>query len=129
MGLGLGGSIRQEIRRPDEKPDVWETSVRGRCFVHLGSAVDWRALTGISPPTKPPSAKDYTRAGLPWFDYYDAAAEPRSGSALLASLKSILTLGAEKGDQSLPEDEGIEPPEPVVLRRGRGVRPGIAPHW
>ena len=36
----------------------------------LANAARWLAITGEIPPQKAPSAKDYSRAGLHWFDYY-----------------------------------------------------------
>lgn len=119
MGLGAGGRIRQEVHRPVEKPEVWDPSLRSRCFIHLADASGWRALTHHAPPTKAPTAKDYARSGLPWFDYYDADATPREGSTILAALKSVFTTGEQRGEQPLPENEGFEPPEPVVLRPRR----------
>lgn len=119
MGLGLGGGIRQEIHKPVEKPQVWDTKLRSRCFVHLADASNWTALTGTVPPTKAPTAADYARAQLPWFDYYDQSKTARQGSSILAGLQSVLALGQTRGDQPLPENESFEPPEPVVLRRAR----------
>lgn len=121
MGMGAGGRIRQEVRKPIEPPDVWDQSLRSRCFVHLADASQWHGLTGTAPPTKAPTAKDYARCGLPWFDYDDAAA-PREGSTILAAIKSVFAKGEERGEQPLPENEGFEPPEPIVLRsRRRGI--------
>lgn len=115
MGMGAGGRIHQEVRKPIEQPDVWDQSLQSRCFVHLAEASRWTWLTGDAPPTRAPTAKDYARAGLPWFDY-EATAAPREGSTILAAVKSVFAKGEENGEQPLPENDGFEPPEPVVIR-------------
>jgi hypothetical protein len=114
MGLAPGGAIEQEIAKLREAPDAWEPACRGRCFVHLANSEAWAALSGQPAPTRPPTAADYARAGLPWFQWY-ADRPAREGAAILARLKSVATLGAEKGAQPLPENEGFEPPEPIRL--------------
>jgi len=114
MGLAPGGSIRQEIAQLRERADAWDTAHRARCFVHIANSEAWTALTGELPPTLPPSAADYARAGLPWFEWY-ADRPAKAGSAILAALRSIRAMGAAKREIPLPENEGFEPPEPVRL--------------
>ncbi|WP_137127118.1 hypothetical protein [Roseomonas sp. HF4] len=114
IGLGAGGAIAQAIVRAYEKPDAWEMSARSRCFVHLANSLDWQAMTAEAPPTVPPSAADYTRAGLPWFDWYDDR-PALAGSGILAGLATVAALGAAKREDPLPENEGFEPPEPIRL--------------
>jgi hypothetical protein len=82
----------------------------------------WRAITGQTPPTAPPTAKQYTKAGLPWFDYYDETATPLAGSATLQGLKSVSELGKQKGDVPLPENEPCVPS--AVVKLGKGKRRG-----
>jgi hypothetical protein len=65
-------------------------------------------VTGENPPATPPTAADYSKAGLPWFDYYNADAHVLSGSAALANSKSVLDLGIGKGTTPLPENESAE---------------------
>ena len=62
--------MRQEIYDDPFSFNDWDRSAVQRCFVHLTNAELWHALTGEAPPTRPPTAHDYTEAGLPWFDYY-----------------------------------------------------------
>lgn len=114
MGLAPGGSITQKINEPSEMPRVWDMTARSRCFVHIANSLHWRAMTGEAPPTVAPTAADYTRAGLPWFDWYDDA-KPAQGSSVLSRLKSVFTLGREKGETPLPENESFDPPEPIRL--------------
>jgi hypothetical protein len=75
-------------------------------------------VTGDHPPTRPPGSAEYSRAGLPWFDYYDESATPLGGSEILRGLKSVLKLGQEKGEQPLPENDGSYAAQVIQLRRG-----------
>ena len=88
-----------------------------RCFVHIANSMVWRSITGQAPPTTPPTAAEYTRAGLPWFDYYSERPAAETGS-LLGRLKGIVQLGAEKGEVPLPENEPVDPEHVVHLRAG-----------
>ncbi len=119
MGLAPGGSIRQEIERARERRSNWELSARARCFVHLANSEVWRGITGEAPPTVPPSAADYTRAGLPWFDWYaeQPMADPPSRPSVLRRVRSVCQLSRAKGETVLPENESFPPPRPVRLRR------------
>jgi hypothetical protein len=115
MGLAPGGRIRQQISEAKERAADWDLATRSRCFVHIATSLHWRAITGAEPPTLPPTAGVYFVAGLPWFDLYqDAPALP--GSPILAGLASVSSLGQANGEAPLPENEGFEPPEPVLLR-------------
>lgn len=118
MGLGAGGSMRQEIFEDPFGLDVWDTDNGHRCFVHLVHAMVWREVTGKEPPTTPPTAREYNRAGLPWYDYYGDGAPAVQGSKLLSSIKSIFQLGKDKGDVPLPENESVDPKKVVALREG-----------
>ncbi len=118
MGLAPGGRMRQEIYDDPYRFDEWDTRHASRCFIHLSNALVWRAITGESPPTTPPTASEYTRAGLPWFEYYAADLEGVDGSGVLSKLKSVVTLGKEKGDVPLPENEPVSALNVVQLRSG-----------
>lgn len=122
MGLAPGGRMRQEIFEDPFSFDDWDRQNASRCYVHLANSLVWRAITGSHPPTTPPTAKHYSDAGLPWFEYYDDRGAPLAGSDRLRSLKSVLTLGKKKGDVPLPENESVSPKNIVELRRG--LRPG-----
>ncbi len=117
MGLAPGGRMRQEIYEDPFALEDWEPGERGRCFVHLTNSMVWRGITGKEPPTVPPTSVEYTRVGLPWFDYYgDGSAV--SGSQTLNGLKSVVQTGKEKGDVPLPENEAVAPESIVHLRKG-----------
>jgi hypothetical protein len=117
MGLAPGGRMIQEIFADPFDFDDWDTENSSRCFVHIANSLVWRAITGQQPPTVPPTSKEYTRAGLPWFKYYDDSAAALDGSAILNKLKSVVHLGRRKGDVPLPENETVVVDEIVRLRR------------
>jgi len=119
MGLAPGGRMKQEIYRDKHHLEDWDQDHSGRCFVHIANSMVWRQITGEQPPTTPPTAKEYTKAGLPWFDFYseNAAVE---GSSILKGLKSVFGMGKAKGDVPLPENESVTPAQVVGLRDGLG---------
>jgi hypothetical protein len=128
MGLAPGGRMRQEIftdRRPLEE---WDTRTSSRCFVHIANSLAWRHITGAEPPTAPRTAEEYTRRGLPWFDYYDERQTAVGGSGVLNALKSVLQMGRDKGEVPLPENTSTDPSHVVHLRNGlreHEVREGV----
>ena len=122
MGLAPGGRMRQEIYDDPFSFDDWDQQHTSRCFVHLTNSLVWRSITGSLPPTVPPTAKEYTRAGLPWFDYYSESAKPVPGSKKLDDLQSLAEMGKEKGEVPLPENESVTPENVIELRKG--LRPG-----
>jgi hypothetical protein len=92
-------------------------SPASRCFVHITNSRVWHAIKGERPPTTPPTAKQYNRAGLPWFDYYDDSAKALKGAEILKELKSVVEMGKQKGDVPLPENESVEAGRVIQLRR------------
>ena len=108
MGLAPGGMMRQEIYEDRHGPDVWHPEVRSRCFVHLPNSAQYRDATGYAPPNRPPRARDYTRAGLPWFDYYDEDRAALEGAPRLRRLESV---GARRVREGKPlDDEDVPTP-------------------
>jgi hypothetical protein len=127
MGLGAGGRMKQEIYQDGTAMEAWDLRASGRCFVHIANSLVWRSITGTEPSTVPPTAEEYTRAGLPWYDYYAEGRTAVEGSAILAGIKSIFAFGKEKGDVPLPENTPVEvghviglheKPHPHVVREG-----------
>jgi len=116
MGLAPGGKMRQVIYEDPYTFRDWDRDHTSRCFVHIANSLVWRAITGKQPPTTPATAKEYTRAGLPWFDYYEDHLDSVEGSAALAKLASVLDKGQEKRDVPLPENESVNPSNVVKLR-------------
>lgn len=128
MGLGAGGRIHQSIEEDPYSLEDWDQRATQRVFVTLWHASRWRTLTGERAPTAPPSAQDYARAGLPWFEHYGRGAEPLPGSDRLAGAKSVGTLHSEKTGATLPGSNDVATPTPVRLgpgaNRPREIRPG-----
>jgi len=79
MGLGMGGSMRQEIYEDDFEPDQWDTRFSSRCFVHLLNSAGYARVTGQLPPHRPFEAADYASAGLPWYHWYSDRASLDGG--------------------------------------------------
>lgn len=108
MALGMGGRMRQEIYEDEFDFSDWDRDTSSRCFLHLVNSNTWRAITGKNPPTLPPTAKDYSRQGLPWFEYYsEKKAVP--GSGILGGLDTVNTLGRKKRKNPLPENDSAAP--------------------
>ena len=116
MALAPGGRMRQEIYDDEYDWQDWDLAHSSRCFVHIANSLVWRAITGEDPPTVPPTAKEYTDAGLPWFDYYDER-PAREGSERFSRLKSVAELAQEKGGAPLPENAPVTPENVIALRR------------
>jgi hypothetical protein len=118
MGLAAGGRMRQKIYDDSYSFEDWDLGHASRCFVHIANSMVWRSITGKAPPTVPPTAKEYTQAGLPWFDLYDSDMQALDGAKPLDGLKSVKQLGEEKGDVPLPENDSVEPLNVKKLRHG-----------
>ncbi|GHE06618.1 hypothetical protein [Streptomyces alanosinicus] len=89
MGLGVGGTMRQEVYQDDRPPTDWSEQPAGRVFVHLVTPPQWRRITGEAPPPSPVDRAAYTSAGLPWYDYYDADAGDLAPSDTLEAVKPV----------------------------------------
>ena len=96
--------MRQKIYDDPYGPEAWDQRHSSRCFVSIANSRQWLAITGERPPTEPPTAARYAAAGLPWFDYYSDL-EPVEATDKLQGLSSVATLGAQKGETPLPENE------------------------
>jgi len=118
MGLAPGGRMRQEIYADPFSIYDWDTAHGSRCFIHLVNSTSWQAITGQRPPSLPPTARDYTQAGYPWFDYYDNELKALDGSKPLAALKSVKEKAEEKQAAPLQENETVSVTNVVNLRVG-----------
>ena len=127
MGLAPGGLMRQEVYEDEHGLDAWEHDVRSRCFVHLLNSVQYRTVTGGAPPHEPPSAAEYTKAGLPWFDYYDADRSALEGASRLARLDSVAVRQVKEGEEALDDGASLEP-KPEQIERLRLVDGKLAGH-
>jgi hypothetical protein len=118
MGLAPGGRMRQEIYKDRRPLEQWDRDRTSRCYVHIANSLVWRAVTGEAPPTAPLTAREYKKAGVPWFDYYAEGESAVEGSGILGKLKSVIQMGKEKQDVPVPENESITPDTVVELRKG-----------
>lgn len=122
MGLAPGGRMRQSIHPDRFAPDDWDLSQTDRVFLTLVPAHDWKRLTGEPAPTHPPSAQDYARAHLPWFDTY-AVDQALPGSDILAGLASVGAMHKTLTGAPLPGSQDVVTGRPVRL----GTRPSSRP--
>ena len=122
MGLAPGGRMRQEIYDDPYGLDAWDQRHASRCFVSIANSTQWMAVTGERPPTLPPSAKEYSEAGLPWFEWYGGDAKAVAGAKKLASLASVAELGKVKGEDPLPENESTRVTGVRTIRRTGDTR-------
>jgi hypothetical protein len=124
MGLAAGGRMLQVIHPDPFDIEDWDIAAADRVFVTLLHAKDWKTITGDNAPNHPPTAKDYSDAGLPWFEYYgkDQAALP--GGAKLAGVKSVGDLFKKMTGATLPDSQDVEIGAPKALGPGsKGPRP------
>jgi hypothetical protein len=122
MGLGVGGSMRQEVYRDDRPLDDWAKEPAGRVFVHLVTPPEWRRITGEAPPPSPVDRSEYTRAGLPWYDYYDQDAEDLAPTD---ALEGVHPVGDWLGDDHEPwQDPAPQQVKPLKDAPGKPVEDG-----
>ena len=120
MGLAPGGLMRQEVYEDSYGFDAWDQSVRSRCFVHILNSVQFSEVTRVEPPQKPPTAREYTDAGLPWFDYYGGDLKALDGAQTLAALDSVAAKKLKKGEGVLAGHGPGQPKLVKELNRDRG---------
>jgi hypothetical protein len=119
LGLAAGGRMGQDIYQDPFDFDDWDREQSSRCFVHIANSQHWHAITGEDPPTVPPSAKDYARAGLPWFDTYRDGTPLGALDKLAKKLRSIAQLAEQEGKQPLEDNESLDVADKVIrLRAG-----------
>jgi len=123
MGLAPGGLMRQEIYKDHYGIDAWDQAHGARCFVHLVNSAQYAAVTGHAPPHEPPTAKQYTDAGLPWFDYY-ADGEALPGSPILRGLTSLAAKMFQNSKGTLPDNEPVTPKVVKTITKTNLVREG-----
>ncbi|MFD4552903.1 hypothetical protein ACFWP5_01025 [Streptomyces sp. NPDC058469] len=122
MGLGVGGSMHQEVYEDDRPLKSWAEEPAGRVFVHLVTPPEWRRITGEAPPPSPVDRAAYTKAGLPWFDYYDQDATDLAPTDTLDAVQPV-------GDWLGDDHEPWQPPatgqvQPLKDARGKPVEDG-----
>ena len=91
---GKNGEYQQKGEADGQ--DFWTRLAQRLLAVCYVGNINLNAMTGERPPSRPPAAADYTRAGLPWFDYYGGDREALEGAVAFAKVKSVARTGAEK---------------------------------
>lgn len=105
MGLGMGGSMYQEIYDDEYGLDAWDLANSQRCFILLANAQQWMSITDEEPPLSPISAEAYSKAGLPWFDYYDGDRKAIEGAKALGNIKSVKAIAEAKRADTWPKEK------------------------
>ncbi len=111
MGLAAGGRMSQEIYEDEFGIDAWDQDHGSRCFVTMANSHQWMAITGERVPTQPPTVREYAKAGLPWFLYYDKDREVLAGAEQLAGLRSVAET-VRRGEAITVHEEGTERGKP-----------------
>ncbi|MCX7645667.1 MAG: hypothetical protein N2Z62_10285 [Rhodobacteraceae bacterium] len=114
VSLGAGGRMHQRTKKDQFAPEDWDVAAAQRVFVTLIHAKDWESITGNPPPTLPPTARDYAKAGLPWFECYGADRPPsQRASGLFGRIRSLGALFRARNGRPQPESEEVKIPTPV----------------
>ncbi len=113
MGLGGGGSIEQQVYADPHPAHTWNPHDYVDITIQIVNSAAFLALTGERPPPSPISADDYTRAGLPWFKYYDDDA--RATRAVASTMRRIKAI--DMGDRAV-QPRGVR----TLRRQRRGAR-------
>ena len=121
MGLAPGGRMKQEIYDDRHGLDAWYQRHAGRCFVSIANSAQWLAVTGGMPPSDPPTAKQYTKADLPWFDYYGGDVQAVAGAQKLKAAKSVVQVGMEC--LTSPISRRFRMPQHLPHRLARNAKP------
>ena len=123
MGLAMGGLMRQRIHEDAYGLESWHQEAGGRCFVHILNSQHFQKVTGSAPPQEPPTAEHYSRAGLPWFELYDADRPALEGAPPFQQVESLTAKRVREG-QPPPQDSAPIHPEQVVGLDGGYQDPG-----
>jgi len=122
MGLAPGGKMRQSIYPDQFSLHDWDLEATDRVFVTLVHAKDWKSITGEAPATFPPSSEDYSKAGLPWFQFYGTDQSALDGSAKLADLESLAEKFKEKTGVDLPDSGDVQTEKPIAIIAKKSYR-------
>jgi hypothetical protein len=114
--------MKQKIYKDDFGAEKWDQEHISRCFVHLLNSAQYEAVTGQQPPCKVPTADDYAKAGLPWFQIYDEGKAAVPASTVLSRLDSVAALGVKKGEDAVPENAPLS--RAPVVHEVKAVREG-----
>jgi hypothetical protein len=130
MGMGAGGSMKQEVFKDKYGFEVWDRNAapasERRVFVHMANSSLYRAITGESPPQPPITAEQAARYGYPWFEHYNDDFDLRvmGSSKKLNGIKTVKELAEAQGKQ-MPGNQSVVVPKCKVVKMNPGeVRNG-----
>lgn len=125
MGMAPGGLMEQSIHEDKYGLEKFDQSTSEKCFVHLLNSQQYQRVTGRLPLHQPPSAADYTKAGLPWYSEGGTDSKALPGGKPLQKLDSVANLDNKMGKISLPENAPLpESPAVTVVKIPNVVRNG-----
>ena len=116
MGMAPGGLMRQEIEKDPYGLKAWDQENGLRLFVHLANSKNYEDITGNEPPQKPVTAKDYTDAGLPWFEHYSESKVP--GAEKLSTLDRLAASSIKRGHRALEDNKSVTPRVVMPIKNG-----------
>lgn len=83
-----------------------------------GESGGFLAVSGHRLPHLAPTAADDTRAGLPWFAYFDDEHKALEGAAKLAGLDSVAARSIKTGAGVIPDNGAIGAPDSITWKQG-----------
>jgi hypothetical protein len=107
MGLAQGGEMVQKIYPDPHGLATWLPEAAGRLFVHIVNSELWRQITGEPAPPSPITARDYTAAGHPWYEIWDAEMADVRPSPTLAGVKTVGQKDASHGFSGQQDDSAV----------------------
>jgi len=99
-------------------PAAWDESRRARFFVHALNTRQYLEITGRAPPTPPPTAADYARAGLPWREEFDSDRRVLAAARTLVLMDTPRVTYARRGITAPASHAGIPARRPLALVHG-----------
>ena len=125
MGLSAGGKMQQKVYPDPHGIETWDQDRSARLFVHIVNSEQWREITGRDAPSSPVTAREYERAGLPWFDLYDEGYGSLAAPNTLKEVKSVKQIDQARSSVPLQDDEPVEPGNQVHLAVPSTIKPGV----
>jgi hypothetical protein len=86
MGVGKGGSIRQEVYKDPYGLETWKKEPTAAVAVYFVNAEDFSAITGLPMPPLPKAAEDYYGR---WYDLKDKHLPAVEGTDKFTGLKNV----------------------------------------
>jgi hypothetical protein len=107
MGLGAGGSIKQQIFEDTHGIDVWDENSSSEISVYIVNSLVFESLTGFKPPESPISQATYAKLGFPWFSNYDETKRVISAPKVFRNILGVLQIDRTRGNKVENQKEKI----------------------